>query len=58
MTTTLKVVITQAWWLKPYLFGISVIGALSGREPDWDKVNHWITRSMRMEIVDEGIGGA
>lgn len=48
----LTIVIKQAWWLKPYLYGIAIIGALSGREPDWDKVQVWIDRSMRMEIVE------
>ena len=54
----LKVVVTQAWWLKPYLICVAMLGALTRQDPDWDKVGYWIDRSMRFKIVEEGIGDA
>ncbi|MDQ2822054.1 MAG: hypothetical protein M3Y65_16940 [Pseudomonadota bacterium] len=52
MATTLKVIVTQAWWLKPYLICIAMVGALTRQEPDWEKVGYWIDRSMRFKVVE------
>ena len=46
---TLKVRI--AWWLKPYFYALATISALTGLEPNYDRVNYWINKAMRLEIV-------
>lgn len=52
--------VTLAWWLKPYFYGLAVTSALTGRDPDWEKVNCMIDRaiSIKFESTSEGIGGA
>ncbi|WP_426195076.1 hypothetical protein [Massilia sp. DWR3-1-1] len=58
--TTLKISAKRAWWLKPYCFGVAAMSALTGREPDWDKVKAMIRRGItfKFESTSEGIGGA
>ncbi len=34
--------VTLAWWLKPYFYGLAVTSALTGRDPDWEKVTRMI----------------
>lgn len=48
-TLTLKV--SVAWWLKPYCYMLATISALTGMEPDWERVNYWIGRAVRVKVV-------
>ena len=45
---TLKVRV--AWWLTPYMYGVAIISALTGREPDWERVNRWINRAITAKV--------
>jgi hypothetical protein len=58
ITITGKVKI--AWWLKPYFYGVAAMSALTGLDPDWEKVTRVIDRaiSFKFESTSEGIGGA
>ncbi|UPG89283.1 hypothetical protein L2Y96_18055 [Luteibacter aegosomaticola] len=37
-TATVAVVITVRWWFWPYLFGLRAMVALTGMEPDQEKL--------------------
>lgn len=49
-TMKMQVKVTVAWWLKPYLYGVAFMCALTGREFDEDKVNRMINRALRLRI--------
>jgi hypothetical protein len=37
-----------AWWLHWYLAGVEFMSAITGLDPDWQKVEHTVRRSMRL----------
>jgi len=41
-TTKIIVNIKVAWWLKAYLYGVTLMCELTGRHPDWAKVDRVI----------------
>jgi hypothetical protein len=43
-----------AWWWPLYLHGLGICAALTGREPDWNKVEKVIERAMRVRTVRNG----
>lgn len=43
--------VTVAWWLMPYFYVLAAMSAITGREPDWDKVTYWIDRALTAKIV-------
>lgn len=59
-TMNMKISVKRAWWLTPYFYGLATVAALTGREPDWNKVNAVIRRAVtfKFESTSEGIGGA
>lgn len=46
-----KVMVTTAWWLTPYLCGVAFMCALTGRDFDEAKVNRMINRALRFKLV-------
>lgn len=48
---TIKVV--QAWWLQPYFYYLAAFCALTGCEPDEEKLKAIIDRALEMKIVWE-----
>jgi len=40
------IVIRVRWWLIWYLHGVSLMCQLTGRDPNWDKVDKWISRAI------------
>lgn len=53
LAPTINIEITFAWWLRPYLYGVITMVLLSGREPDYDKVETTIRRAVRMRLVSK-----
>lgn len=45
---TLNVRIRFAWWFKPYVYGLAAMAAITGREPDWTRVNRVIDRAVQL----------
>lgn len=43
--------VKTAWWLKPYFYVLAAMSALTGREPDWKKVEYWIAKALKPKIV-------
>lgn len=37
-----------AWWLRPWLIGLYVVAALSGRQPDAECVARMMARAVRI----------
>lgn len=46
-TTTMK--ISVAWWLQPYCYTLAAICAITGREPNYDRVNYWIIKALSVK---------
>jgi len=46
----LKLKVTMAWWFRPYVLGLAFMSAITGREPDWSRVQRWIDRAVRVEV--------
>ena len=47
----IKLDVSFAWWLKPYLFAITVVAVLTRSEPDWGKLRRMIERAMRIRVA-------
>lgn len=48
---TITAEIRFAWWLRPYLSVLGFFADLMGAEPDWDKLDRIISRSVRIREV-------
>jgi hypothetical protein len=51
MEADYEVQITVAWWLKPYFYGLAIVSAVTGLEPDEAKVTRWIDRALSVKII-------
>lgn len=47
---TIKV--KQAWWLKPYFIGLAAMSALTGLDPDWEKVKRVIDKGLSVKVSE------
>lgn len=50
LAPTINIEITFAWWMRPYLYGVITMVLLTGREPDYNKVEKMIRRAVRMRL--------
>lgn len=50
-TATITVEISIAWWLRPYLAGVSLMCWLTGLEPDEARVCYWVRKGLKVEVV-------
>lgn len=48
---TMRIEVTQAWWLTPYFYCLAAFCAISGCEPDEQKLSRIIDRALKMKIV-------
>lgn len=48
ITMTIKVRVTVAWWLKPYLTALIFLCRLHNTEPDEEKLKRVIARAIRV----------
>lgn len=39
-----------AWWLSPWLHGLTFMCLLMQREPDWKKVNKMVESALRLTV--------
>jgi hypothetical protein len=46
----LVVTIKLAWWLRLYIYGIATMAAITGAEPNWDRVKYWVARGTTAKI--------
>lgn len=45
----LRLKVKLAWWFRPYVYCLAVVSAITGREPDWGRVQKWIDRALRIK---------
>jgi hypothetical protein len=48
--TQVKLSVTFAWWLKPYIFALACCAVLARRVPDQDKLARVIKSAMRVTV--------
>jgi len=41
-----EVVVRWRWWFRIYLESVGIAAAVTGREPNWDRVEWWIRRGL------------
>ncbi|MES2787637.1 MAG: hypothetical protein V4684_19380 [Pseudomonadota bacterium] len=46
----LKIRVKVAWWLKLYFYALATTSAISGREPDWNRVKYWINKGVSAKV--------
>lgn len=46
---TIKV--TQAWWLTPYFYCLAAFCAITGQQPDEEKLKRVIDRALKPKVV-------
>ena len=47
---TCRVLIKRAWWLDWYLAGVAMMSLATGRDPDWQKVERWVSRGIKLQL--------
>ena len=52
-TITIKV----AWWLRYYLMGLVLMHKLTGMQPNWGRVNHWVGKASKLQALPVDGGG-
>lgn len=50
---TMRIIVKQAWWLTPYFYCIAAFCALTGCEPDEEKLKRVIDCAIKMKLVDK-----
>ncbi|WP_174978690.1 hypothetical protein [Pandoraea terrigena] len=46
----IKLRVTFAWWLKPYIFALAFCAVLAGTTPDAEKLGRVIKRAVRVSV--------
>jgi hypothetical protein len=41
-----------AWWLKPYFYVLATLCAITGIEPNYERVNYWIDRAIKIRVIE------
>ncbi|WP_286792187.1 hypothetical protein [Marinobacter sp. Hex_13] len=49
----LSVRVTVRWWVPLYIRGVIFISMITGREPDPVKVEYWVKKGMKTEVVED-----
>jgi hypothetical protein len=49
-TMTFKVRVKVAWWLAPYFHCLAAMCAITGREPNYERVQYWINRAITAKV--------
>lgn len=47
---TIRIRISLRWWFKPYLWGLATVAYLTGRTPDWGKVERVVSRAVVVKV--------
>lgn len=47
---SMKVKVSLAWWWRFYAFGLLTMVAITGLEPDWQKVEAMIMKAVRIRV--------
>lgn len=50
-TCRLALKVSFAWWLKPYFYGLAIMSAITGLEPDYERAKYWINRAMKVRVA-------
>ena len=48
--TTITLKVRVSWWVKPYIRAIGLLCAITGLQPDADKISQTVMRGMRLEV--------
>lgn len=51
-TGQLIVDVKISWWLRYYLIGVSMMCYLTGAQPDYDKIDYWISRAVKIKALN------
>lgn len=41
--------ISTSWWLKPYVYFVAAMSVVTGREPDWRRVERVSARAVKVK---------
>ena len=50
MATAITLTVRVAFWVPYYLSAVAVFCNTFGREPDWERVNYWIGKGIRVQV--------
>lgn len=51
MAATVRAAIRMRWWLRCYLAVLMWFARATGMEPDWDRVERWISRGLVLQTT-------
>lgn len=43
--------VSIAWWIKPYFYILATMCAITGCEPNYERVKYWINRAIKVKCV-------
>lgn len=56
MRARVKLRVYMAWWWRYYARGVAAMTALTGLQPDPDKVRAWARRAVRVKVIPDTAG--
>lgn len=48
--STVTISIRVAWWAKHYITALRLMALMFGMEPNWDRVNYWLNKAIKMQV--------
>ena len=48
---TFTIIVKQAWWLAPYFYCLAAFCAITGCQPDEDKLKRIIDKALKPKVV-------
>ena len=45
-----SIIVTVAWWVRPYLAGVAFFASITGLTPDMAKVEKTVRRGLRVRV--------
>lgn len=49
-TRTVTLRLRRAWWLTPYFWMVAAMCAITGCEPNMERVTYWVNKALSVEI--------
>lgn len=49
----LRLRLTMRWWVPLYIQGVQLMSMVTGRDPDYRKVDYWLKKGFKAEVVED-----
>lgn len=49
----LQLRVTIRWWVPLYIQGVQLMSKVTGRYPDYRKVDYWLKKGLKTEVISD-----